>query len=130
MRLTEKKLKRFDVPNDPDKAWVSIELLKDGVLRDIKAKYTTTKVVDGEMEIEFDSHNENKDMAKACLKDWGNMFDENDRPLKFTALNVSKCGDFTLKIGEEKKSFFAWIFDCHEELAEEVAAELEVAEGN
>lgn len=130
MRLTTEITKRFNVMDDPDNSWVEIKHLKADVLADIKAKYTTTKAVDGVMEFTFDSHGEKKEIAKACLVAWGAFFDESGRPLKFNPLNVAKAGEFTLNVGDEKTSFFNWIFGCHAELAEEVAEESEVASGN
>ncbi len=130
MRLTTEITKRFNVMDDPDNSWVEIKHLKADVLADIKAKYTTTKAVDGVMEFTFDAHGEKKEIAKACLVAWGAFFDESGRPLKFTPINVAKSGEFVLVVDSEKTSFYNWLFKCHAEMAEEVAEEEVVAEKN
>lgn len=130
MRLTTQITKRFDVPNDPDGSFIEIKHLKADVLADIKAEYTTTKAVNGVMEFEFDGHGEKKAIAKACLTDWGKFFDESGRPLKFTPVSVAKSGEFMINVDDGKQSFYKWVFNCHQELMDEVEEQEEVATGN
>ena len=130
MRLTLKKTKRFTLPNDPDNSYIEIEHLKQNGVNEIKESTTSTKLIDGSLEIEVDGYSQKTKLAKACLTDWGGLFDESDRPLKFTPQNVAKSAEFMIVVGDEKKSFYEWIDDCRVELAEEVEEESKVAEGN
>lgn len=130
MRLTSKVVKRFDIPNDDDNGWVEIEHLKDNVIEAIKAKTNDNVVVDGGVEVRINLHEQKELIVDACLKDFGNLFDESGRPLKFTAKNVAKCAEFTLFVGDDKKDFYTWIDDCRQELADKVEEQEKVASKN
>ena len=130
MRLTSKKTKRFDQPNDKDGAYINIEHLKKNVVDAIKSKTTETKLVNGDIEVTLDGHAQKTELATACLVGWGGFFDESGKELKFTPLNVAKSAEFVIVTDEERKDFYSWIDECREELADEVEKESEKATVN
>ena len=130
MRLTTQITKRFEVPNDPDGSFIEVKNLTADTIESIRSRHNTTKIVDGVVEHEVNAYAVQKDIAKACLSDWGKFFDESGRPLKFTPANIAKVGQFVIAIEDEKQSFFSWVFECHQDLADEVEEESEVAAGN
>jgi len=127
MRLTSKKTKRFEVPNDPDGSYINIVHLKDNVVEEIKSRTSETKLVGDDIVVEVNGYAQKTELVKACLVGWGSFFDESGKELKFTPLNVSKSAEFSIVVGEEKTDFYAWIDKCREELAGEVEAETEKA---
>lgn len=117
MKLIAQKTKKVDVPNDPDGGFIVIKNLTQEEVAVIEGKYfeVTNKEVRmvnyAERESEF---------ARACLTDWGNMFDESGRPMKFTPKNIEKASAFSIEIEDKMTRFYEWVNTEREKFAEEV----------
>lgn len=139
MRLTKKVVKKFYIPNDSDGAWVNIRHLKINEVKKIQGKvnnmsFTSDLQGNGETKLDLNPYSVSTMMAHACLEDWGGMKDAMGRELKFESANIDKAGEFIVLVEEDGKEvefdFYSWIDKCRNELAEEVKAELVVAEEN
>lgn len=136
MRLSQERTKKVPIPNDEDQGYVTIRNLEPDTIHRIEAK-TQDVSMDGDnnSRFSFDPVEREDSMVEACIKVWGNLFDENDKELKFTAGNLVKARRFIVlgvdEKGEEKEfRFFEWVESERAKFVEEVEAEKEVAKGN
>lgn len=136
MRLSQERTKKVPIPNDEDHGYVTILDLEDDTIYRIHSK-TQDVSMDGDnnQRFSFDPVAREDKMVEACLKGWGNLFDENGNELKFTPGNLFNARRFivvgTDEKGKEKKyRFYEWVESERLKFAEEVKAEKEVAVGN
>lgn len=136
MRLSQEKTKKVSIPNDEDYGFVTILDLEDDTIHRIESK-TQDLSMDGDnnQRFSYDPVDREDLMVEACIKGWGNLFDVNDKEMKFTPANLIKARRFVVvgadEKGEEKKfRFFEWVESERLKFAEEVEAEKEVARGN
>jgi len=129
MRLIAAKTKRVEIPNDPDKGFVTIRNLSLEEVARIDAKYFEISESGVNMKNYADRE---ADFVRACLTGWGNLFDESGRELKFNPKNVEKASAFAVDVGDDDgyTRFFAWINKERDTFAEEVEAKEQVAEKN
>lgn len=127
MRLTAERTKKVYVPDDSDGGFIVIRNLSMEEIARIEQEHLV--VTDNEVRAnKFAERDAN--YAKACLKDWGNMFDENGGEMKFTARNIERASAYAIRVNEELKRFFEWVNEEREKFAEEVKAEEEKASKN
>jgi len=127
MKLIAQKTKKIEVPGDADGGFVVIKNLSLEEVANIEGKYfeVTNK------EIRMVNYAEREgEFARACLTDWGNLFDESERPMKFTAKNIDKASQFAIEIDGKQTRFYEWINDEREKFAEEVAEQESAARKN
>lgn len=136
MRLSQERTKKVPIPNDEDQGFVTIRNLEPDTIHRIESK-TQDVSVDGDNNQRFSYEPVEREdlMVEACIKGWGNLFDEHDKELKFTIKNLINSRRFLVvgvdNKGEEKKyRFYEWVESERLKFAEEVEAEKEVAEGN
>jgi len=135
MRLTARKTKRYDVPNDPDEGFIVIRHLSKGEVRKVESKvnqlyYQTNGSGEGDTRIDFDPYTRSRLFAREAITKWGSMYDLKGRDMKLTAANLDKASVFTMLVNGEKVDFYEWVDDCRKDLDEEVEAETKEAEEN
>lgn len=121
----------FAVPNDPDGAEILVKHLTPGELADIQDQQDAVEVLyrqEGdqmkpEMRAKRVKGDERYAVLVAAVQDWKNVLDEDDKALKCTDKNK-------VAIARASDEFGAFVGECREKLAAEVAEAKEAAEKN
>jgi hypothetical protein len=135
MQLSKKVTKVFNIPDDPDGAWVKIKHLKINEVKKVESKasdmfYTADDKGEGSTRINFDPYTRSRMFAHEALTDWGGFVDTMGKPLKFNTTNIDKAAEFIVTVNEEEFDFYGWIEKCRETLTSEVEVGTEEAEEN
>ncbi len=134
-RLRKRVTKTFNIPDDPDGAWIKIKFLKINEVKKIESQandmyFQSDAKGEGNTRINFDPYTRSRLFAHACLLDWGGMNDTMGKAMKFSSVNIEKAAEFEVKVDDETFDFYGWVDKCRDELDVEVKAETEVAEEN
>ena len=106
MKLSAERTKKIEVPGDPDKGFVVIRMLSLEETSQIEGKH----MIISEKGISINNYSERDSAyAIACIKDWGNLFDVDNTPIKFNAINMNKVANFAIIIDGETVRFFEWV---------------------
>ena len=139
MQLTKQIKEKFDIPNDPDHAWVEIKHLKINEVKSISAKansmsFSADENGSSHTRVDFDPYISSKMLAHASILNWGGMKDMFGKPLECDRKGIEKAGEFVVTIEIEGKQvefdFYGWIGKCRQELADTAKQEMEVAKEN
>jgi hypothetical protein len=124
-RITTAVTKKIDIEGHD--ASVIIKHIKSGAMQTINqdSMVVESKQGDGGMQtgITINLTKKNRAIVMACVTNWAGFKDDNDRPLKFSALNLAKMID-------ESSEFVDFIVSEQDKLDEEVSAEVEAEEKN
>lgn len=124
-RITTAVTKKIDIEGHD--ASITIKHIKSGVMQVINqdSMVVESKQSDGGMQtgITLNLTKKNRAIVMACVTTWAGFKDDNDRPLKFSALNLAKMCD-------ESTEFVDFVVAEQEKLDAEVSAEEESEEKN
>lgn len=140
MKLSAERKKDIEVPNDPDGAFIRIRCLSKQETFEIGMSCVSP---DGSIQGRYLSDKEKK-TVEACLVNWGNFKDSEDKPLDFNpeALALAQHSNIVIDVEVEAKKgkkketkqhkirFNQWVLDEHKKFQEEVEKEEALAEGN
>lgn len=131
MKLTLDKTKRFDVPDDPDGAYITVRGLTLEEIAECESSSTELKV-DGDQNASMvlDGYKRVNNIAKKCLIGWGGFFEANGKELTHSRKNQKEVARFAFDIDGVPTRFFEWVEKCHAELQDEIYGQQEVAEKN
>lgn len=136
MRLTQERTKKVLIPNDEDGGFVTIRNLEKDAIYRIETR-TQDVSMDGNnnQRFSYDPVEREDQMVEACIKNWGNLFGEDDKELKFSPSGLIQARRFIV-VGADSKGiekryrFFEWVESERVKFAEEVEAEEDAAKGN
>lgn len=126
MRLTVEKTKRFEVPNDPDGAYINIKALSLEQLARIESKCSKSGMdEDGNFSVSLDPFKRANAVSIACLTGWGGFFDVKGKELKFSVKNLREAAGLGVMMPDEDKPIrlFEWVDQCHNEFLDEIDTE-------
>jgi len=133
-RLTNKKIRWFSLPNDPDNTRLQIQHLKNGELQRVEAE--TTKWIGRNVqdqfaaEMEFNPTSQARKVRAAALVDWEGFYDADGKKLPCNKANIALFLDEDPILGDGEKRMSEWIDDFRKELADEMKPQEEIADPN
>lgn len=126
-KLTAKKTKKISVPGSD--ASITIKYIKPGVMQALiqSTLNVVSKQADASekmmSEVSFNIFGRNKLIVQECVEGWVGFTNEEDKPLKFSAMNLAK-------MIEESDDFVDFIVKEHDKFTEEIEAEFPEIEKN
>lgn len=127
MKLTPERKKQLFIPNDPDKASVTIRYLKKGVRaeleRDANSMVATAKDGIFTPTIEFNPRKKRRMYIEALVVEWSGFTDQHLNPLPCNVDNVEL-------FAKEDPTFYPWLQKESDKFISEVEEEEIKAMGN
>jgi len=127
MRISKTTDRKFFVPEDPDKAWITIRQLLPGEIQDIFDQVFIQKIdyekgKKGKMEPKF-SQKTNKKLDReltlqTVITGWGEFYDLDGQKMKCTHENI-------IKASRKIDGFNEFFNECRETMANDIAKEKE-----
>lgn len=115
------------LPIEGHDAAITIKHIKSGQMQSIDQDSMVTEYKQGQSGMEIgltvNSTKKSRAIVTACVSGWEGFKDVNNKPLKFSALNLMKMID-------ESKEFVDFVVEEHDKFASEIESEKEEEEKN